>query len=145
MQLEAPAPRGSRPCHLNCFSCIVRAMTNTALYLRLLARVKPYRRVFALGILGMVIVAATEPVLPALMKPLIEGAFVARDEAVVQWIPFAIVGLMLVRGLAHYLANYAIGWVGSRVVTDLRSAMFAKLLTLPAAHYDDQPSGTLVS
>ena len=35
-------------------------MTNTALYLRLLAHVKPYRRVFALGIAGMVVLAATE-------------------------------------------------------------------------------------
>jgi subfamily B ATP-binding cassette protein MsbA len=37
------------------------------------------------------------------------------------------------------------GWVGNRVVTDLRSAMFAKLLALPAQYYDGQPSGTLVS
>ena len=39
-------------------------------------------RVFALGLLGLVIVAATEPVLPALMKPLIEGTFVDNDASV---------------------------------------------------------------
>ena len=120
-------------------------MTNTALYLRLLAYVRPYARVFALGILGMVIGAATEPVLPALMKPLIEGTFVEKDATVMRWIPAAIVALFVVRGLATYLATYAVGWVGTRVVADLRNAMFAKLLALPAAYYDRQPSGNLVS
>jgi ABC-type multidrug transport system fused ATPase/permease subunit len=87
-------------------------MTNTALYRRLLSHVKPYRRIFALGITGMVVLAATEPVLPALMKPLIEGTFIDRDPAIIRWIPVVIVGLYLVRGLATYVASYAMGWVG---------------------------------
>ncbi len=120
-------------------------MTNTALYLRLLAHVKPYWRIFALGIAGLVVVAATEPVLPALMKPLIEGTFIDKDPTVMRWIPAAIVGLFVVRGLATYLAGYAVGWVGSRVVADLRNAMFARLTVLPASYYDNQPSGNLIS
>jgi len=127
------------------FACIVCPMTNTALYRRLLSHVKPYRRIFALGITGMVVLAATEPVLPALMKPLIEGTFIDKDPAVIRWIPVVIVGLYLVRGLATYVASYAMGWVGSRVVADLRNAMFAKLLVAPASYYDEQPSGSLIS
>ena len=56
-------------------------MSGTGLYLRLLQHVRPYWRVFALGILGIVIVAATEPALPALLKPLLDGVFVEKDEA----------------------------------------------------------------
>jgi len=55
-------------------------MTSTGLYLRLLHYVKPYWRVFALSVLGMVIVAITEPALPALMKPLLDGTFVHKDD-----------------------------------------------------------------
>jgi subfamily B ATP-binding cassette protein MsbA len=120
-------------------------MTNSALYLRLLGHVKPYRRVFALGILGMIVVAATEPVLPALMKPLIEGTFIERDPVLMRWVPVLIVLLFAVRGLATYLAGYAMSWVGYRLVTDLRGAMFAKLLALPAPYFDRQPSGALIS
>jgi subfamily B ATP-binding cassette protein MsbA len=120
-------------------------MTNSALYLRLLGHVKPYWRIFALAIAGMVVVAATEPVLPALMKPLIEGTFIHKDPAVMRWIPVAIVGLFVVRGFATYVANYAVGWVGSRVVADLRNAMFAKLTVLPTWYYDGEPSGKLIS
>jgi subfamily B ATP-binding cassette protein MsbA len=120
-------------------------MTNTGLYLRLLRYVKPYRRAFALGLLGMVAAAATEPALPALLKPLLDGTFVERDPQLMRWLPVAIVALFVVRGLALFLANYSVTWVGNRVVMDLRAEMFARLLTLPAAYYDDRASGNLIS
>ncbi|MBX3666590.1 MAG: lipid A export permease/ATP-binding protein MsbA [Burkholderiales bacterium] len=120
-------------------------MSGTELYLRLLRHVRPYWRVFALGVLGIVIVAATEPALPALLKPLLDGVFVEKDEAVIRWTPVFIVGLFVVRGLAEYLAQFALSWVGNRLVMDLRGVMFRKLLTLPARYYDDQASGNLIS
>ena len=123
----------------------MHATTSTELYLRLLRHVKPYWRIFLLGILGMVAYAATTPVLPALAKPLIEGTFIEKDPAVTQWLPVVIVLLFLVRGLANFVAGYCINWVGTRLVTDLRNAMFRKLLALPAAFYEQQPSGALLS
>ena len=123
----------------------MRTMTSTELYLRLLRYVAPYWRVFSLGIFGMMVVAATEPALPALMKPLIEGTFIEKDPQLIRWMPVVIVVLFAIRGAAAYLANYSLGWVGTRLVTDLRNAMFAKLLALPARYYDEQPSGVLIS
>jgi subfamily B ATP-binding cassette protein MsbA len=124
---------------------VMRTMTSTELYLRLLRYVAPYWRVFALGIFGMTVVAATEPALPALMKPLIEGTFIDKDPQLIRWMPVVIVALFAIRGAAAYVANYSLGWVGTRLVTDLRNAMFAKLLALPARYYDEQPSGVLIS
>ncbi|MGA0025485.1 MAG: ABC transporter transmembrane domain-containing protein, partial [Burkholderiales bacterium] len=120
-------------------------MSGTALYLRLVRHVRPYWRVFALGLLGIVIVAATEPALPALLKPLLDGVFVNKDEAVIRWTPVFIIGLFVIRGCAEYLAQFALNWVGNRLVMDLRGIMFRKLLTLPARYYDDQASGNLIS
>ena len=117
----------------------------TGLYLRLLRFVMPYRGVFALGLCGMMIVAATEPVLPALLKPLLDGVFVAKDQALMSWMPFLIMGVMVLRGLAEYVASYSMNWVGNKVVMDLRNAMFARILQLPTPYYDDHASGTLIS
>src|SRR5688572_8796813 len=114
----------------------MQATTSTGLYLRLLRYVKPHWRVFAFGIAGMATVAATEPALPALMKPLIEGTFIDKDPQLIRWMPAIIVGLFALRGAASFVAAYALGWVGSRLVTDLRNAMFARLLGLPARFYD---------
>jgi subfamily B ATP-binding cassette protein MsbA len=123
----------------------MRHMTSTELYLRLLKYVAPYWRVFALSLLGMVIVALTEPALPALMKPLLDGTFVHKDESLMRWMPVVIIVLVVVRGSAEYVASYAINWVGNKLVMDLRQAMFDKLLTLPTAVYDDRVSGNLIS
>jgi len=123
----------------------MRTMTSTELYLRLLSYVRPHWKAFALGCLGMMIVAATEPALPALMKPLIEGTFIDKDPQLIRWMPVIIVLLFAVRGAAAYAAAYSLGWVGSRLVADLRNAMFARLLALPARFYDEQPSGVLIS
>jgi ATP-binding cassette, subfamily B, bacterial MsbA len=119
--------------------------TSAYLYFRLLRFVKPYRGVFALALLGMLIVAATEPALPAVLKPLLDGTFVEKDTRVMMWMPVIIIGIFIVRGIGEYVGHFAVSWVGNRVVLDLRNAMFEKLLTLPAPHYDNHPTGNLIS
>jgi subfamily B ATP-binding cassette protein MsbA len=121
------------------------AMTSGKLYLRLLGYVKPYWRAFALALLAMALAAALDPALPALMKPLLDGTFVHRDPRVIQWMPLAILVIVALRGIGSYLGTYAISWVGNKVVLDLRRALFARLLTLPAPYYDDHPTGNLLS
>ena len=115
------------------------------LYLRLLRYVLPYWRMFALAILTMVLMAATEPLFPALMKPLLDGSFVSKDPTTIRYIPFALVGLFLVRGLFGFASDYALSWVSNRVVFDLRAEMFGRLVNLPARYYDDASSGALIS
>ncbi len=116
-----------------------------SLYLRLLRFVRPYRARFAGGIAALAVVAATEPAMPALMKPLLDGTFVEQDPVLMTWMPLLIIGLFLLRGIAGYISDYAIAWIGTRVVMDLRVAMFERLLSLPTPFYDDATSGNLLS
>ena len=115
------------------------------LYLRLLRYVMPYWRVFLVSLLAMVVVAATEPALPALLKPLLDGSFVKKDQELMRLMPLLLVGLIVVRGIAGFISSYAISWVSSKVVLDLRCLMFGKLIALPTGYYDDNSSGTLIS
>lgn len=115
------------------------------LYLRLLGHVRPYWRVFALSVITMALAAATEPVLPALMKPLLDGSFVERNQTHPYLVPLAIVGIFFVRGALGFLSSYTLAWVSNKVVLDLRNAMFARLLALPTRYYDDHSSGVLIS
>ncbi len=114
-------------------------------YRRLLGYVRPYWRVFALSIGGMLVFAATEPVFAALMKPLIDGSFVERDPEVVRLMPWLLIGLFVVRGIAGFVNTYFLSWVGRRVVTDLRQEMFEHLLLAPARFYDRQSTGQLLA
>ena len=115
------------------------------LYFRLLGFVRPYWRVFGIAILGMILTAATEPLFPALIKPLLDGSFVARDPFYSLWIPVALVGIFVLRGVLSFLTSYAMAWVSNKVVLDLRNEMFGRMLHLPTRYFDNQSSGALIS
>lgn len=120
-------------------------MTSTQLYLRLLGYVRPYWRVFAVSLLAMAVAAATEPLLPALLKPLLDGTFVHKDDTIIRWAPLLILLIFFVRGVASFVGTYAISWVGNKLVMDLREEMFRKLLSMPTRFYDDHATGQLIS
>jgi len=115
------------------------------LYGRLLTYVKPYWRMFALSLVALILTAATEPMLPALFKPLLDQGFVAKDQAFIRWVPVLLLALFVVRGLTSFVSTYCMAWVGSRLVMDLRAAMFDKLMTLPTRYFDQNPSGQLIA
>ena len=116
-----------------------------ALYGRLLGYVKPYWRMFALSIVALILTAATEPLLPALFKPLLDQGFVAKDPDFIRWVPVLLLALFIVRGITSFVSTYCMAWVGSRLVMDLRATMFDKLMTLPTRYFDQNPSGQLIA
>ena len=120
-------------------------LTSSQLYLRLLRYVAPYWQAFAVSVLTLIVVAATEAALPALMKPLLDGTFVERDPVLIRLVPVLIILLFLVRGVATFAGSYTSNWVGNKVVMDLRNEMFGKILHLPNHYYADHPTGTLIS
>lgn len=119
--------------------------TSRALYWRLLAYVRPHWKVFALAIAGMVLTAATEPLFPALMKPLLDGSFVEKDKSMALLMPFALIGIFLLRGVLHYVSSYAMSWVSNKVILDLRTVLFRHLVKLPSSYFENHSSGALLS
>jgi subfamily B ATP-binding cassette protein MsbA len=101
------------------------------LYRRLMGWAKPYWRVAVLSVLAMICTAALEPVLPALMQPLIDKSLIAKQSAAIWQVPVFIVLAFLVKGVADYVGNVASQYLAQRVVADLRDAVFAHQLYLP--------------
>jgi len=123
----------------------MQQITSTQLYLRLLRYVQPYWGVFAFSILGMLITAGTEIILPIAVKPFLDGTFVQKDPFLIRWVPVFMVLLYVVRGLGAYIGTYASAWVGNKVVMDLRDQMFRRMLALPLGYFHDSTTGNLIS
>ncbi|MFN4003707.1 MAG: lipid A export permease/ATP-binding protein MsbA [Hylemonella sp.] len=119
--------------------------SNRALYLRLLSYLKPYWKPFALAVLGMVGMAATEPVFPALMKYLLDQGFKASEPYMVWLIPLGIILLFVVRGAFSFTTNYLMTWISTHLGIDMQRQLFAKLLTLPSQTYHDQSPARLIT
>ena len=99
------------------------------LYRRLLRYVRPYRGVFAVAVVGMLLVASTDQV----------------DVDNTRWLPLMIVGVFFLRGIGSYVSEYGLAWIGSRVVFDLRCEASDHLLRMPTPFYDASSAGHLLS
>jgi subfamily B ATP-binding cassette protein MsbA len=124
-----------------------QSQSSRQLYLRLLSYVRPHGGIFALAMLGTVAAAATEPLFPMLMKPLLDGGFAAGQQPALPPLAFAaaLVVIFVLRGALSFIGQYCMAWVANRVVLDLRASMFERLVRFPTRYYDDQSSAALLS
>lgn len=116
-----------------------------AIYRRLLGYAAPYKGVFALGALAMLIGALGEGATAWLMEPLLDEGFGERDSQVISLIPLAVVAIAFVRGIGSFGSAYSIGWIARHVIKHLRQEVFEKLLAMPAAYFDRSSGGQLIS
>jgi len=112
------------------------------------ARIVPFfrhgRLAVAVAFLGSLVGAATEPLIPELMKPLLDQGFSAGKLPL--WlVPVAIVGIFAVRGVAGFVAQYALSWAAHRGVQDLRAALFQRILSAQPALFAERSASSLTN
>jgi subfamily B ATP-binding cassette protein MsbA len=116
-----------------------------------ISRVWPYfsasRSGWALAVGATIVASATEPFVPALLKPLLDKGF--QPGTFNLWlVPATLMFLFTVRGLSGFLAQFALAKVTNDGLLRLRKAMFDKLLsarlTLFAEHSSSSIANTVV-
>ena len=116
-----------------------------ATYRRLLGYAARHRLWALAGIFGMIFDAAVAAVFTAMIRPMLDDLFISRSAVAIFWMPFVIVGLFVVRGVATYVADYGLARIGRDVVETLRGEVFSRYLHLPASHFDREASGQMIS
>ncbi|SDI48954.1 lipid A export permease/ATP-binding protein MsbA [Propionivibrio dicarboxylicus] len=119
--------------------------SSRALYFRLLTYVRPYWRVLAGGLVATSLAAATEPMFPALLKPLLDNGFASDTGYKPLTVAAMIIGIFVLRGGVSFLASYAMSWVQNRIITDIRQEIFARFMRLPAGYFNQNPSAQLIT
>ena len=114
-------------------------------YRRLLGYVRPHRGHFTLGVLGAILYSVTMASFSLLAKLFGDGTFTHRDPRTIVWVPLAVVGLFLLRGLGDFTQTYFMGYVGRQIVARLRGEAFRRILDLPMGFFDRNSSGVLLS
>ena len=119
-----------------------------ATVLQRISRIVPYfrsgRRGIAVAGLASLVAALTEPALPALMKPLLDKGFTGAG--IPLWlVPVAIVGLFTLRGLAGFVAQYALTWAANQASQVLRLRLFNHLLRAEPALFTRHSASSLTN
>ena len=120
-------------------------ITNYQLCLRLMGHLAPYRLKFTLVLLGAILVAVTDSVIPVFIKPMLDSIFVSKTYDSIQLIPLIIIVLFLVRSFSDYISSYGINWIGRTFTVDLQKEILNRLLMLPTHFYEDQTKESLAS
>ncbi|MDM0073082.1 lipid A export permease/ATP-binding protein MsbA [Variovorax sp. J2P1-59] len=100
------------------------------------------RRWWALGFFTALIAALTEPLMPALVKPLLDRGF-TRGQLALWIVPVAMILLFAVRGLAQFISQYALARIANEGMQRLRRMLFQKLLAAELALFSRQSASTL--
>jgi subfamily B ATP-binding cassette protein MsbA len=139
---------------------------------RLLRYVLPYRFVMALGVVLLAIVGVTEAVIVFMIKPIFDRVLnpAAPDSEVLLFrlpvsdtpvylnrffphsihnvwtvVAISLIIIYFVKSLAEYGGNSLIQFVGHRAITDLRNAVYEKIIRQPIAFFQQQPTGRIMS
>lgn len=100
------------------------------------------RGAWALAVLATVVASATEPLAPALLKPLLDRGFKAGG--IPLWmVPASLLLLFAVRGLAGFLADLALAKITQDGLLALRRDMFARLLDARLSLFGEQNATAL--
>ncbi len=117
--------------------------------LQRLSRIAPYFRTaragFVAAFFAAVVAAATEPLIPELLKRLLDDGFGPQRSFPLWHVPVAFIGLFAIRGLAHFVAQYSLAWSANRGVLTLREAMFRRLQNAAPALYTQHNTSSLTN
>jgi ATP-binding cassette, subfamily B, bacterial MsbA len=117
--------------------------------LQRLARIAPYFRTARPGFVAAfgaaAVAAATEPLVPEILKRLLDGGFGPQRTFALWHVPVAFIGLFALRGLASFVAQYALAWSANRGVLTLREKMFERLLNAAPALYSERSASSLTN
>lgn len=114
-------------------------------YRRLLGYARRYWAFALLAIVGMAFDAAAAGLFTYLIEPMLDKLFDQHDARAIAWMPPLLIGLFVLRGIATYLGDYGMARVGRSVVRDLRDQIFGHYQRLPAAYFDQEPSGNVIA
>ncbi|TDF42033.1 lipid A export permease/ATP-binding protein MsbA [Alteromonadaceae bacterium M269] len=104
-----------------------------------------FKLAFIVAGLGMIGYASVDGFVIAQLKVVTDKSLVTGDYAYLRLAAYAIVPLMILRGLSNFIGTYMLSWVGNRIVMRMRQQLFEQYIHLPVSFHDNNSTGALIS
>ena len=112
---------------------------------RLWTYLRPELTAFILSMVAMGVVAATEGIIPKVVKDLLDQGFGGEYAGKLWQVPAMLVGIAVVRGVAQFASTYLLSLVSNKVLLNLRVKMFERLLQAPASYYQQNTAASIIN
>jgi len=118
---------------------------DTKLFKRLLVYIKPYRGVFVLTLITVVLLAAFGATRPKVLQLAIDNNIAKQEfEGFLSYIIIMLV-LLILEVTSQLLFIYYASWLGQSVVRDIRVKLFKHILAFKMKYYDNSSVGVLIT
>jgi subfamily B ATP-binding cassette protein MsbA len=121
------------------------APSRTDLWSEFLGLIRPYAPRVLLAFLCSLAASAANGGAALFVKPITDSVFIGKEYDQLRWMPFAIIGLFLLRGLASMLYSYLMKSAGMKLVRDYRIRIYEHLVSLPVSSLRTESSGRIIS
>jgi len=115
------------------------------MYLRLLGFLRPYRTRVAVAMACMVVLGGTTAALAWSLKPALDEALSGKNPSLIYLIPLLVIGLYVIKGGAYYGQSYLMGYVGQKVIYDLRNSIYDHLARQSLGFFAHRKTGELLA
>jgi len=118
----------------------------SVLYGRLLREyVFKYKARLVVAVFFMIIGAITTAATAFIMKPIVDEVFFDKNPEIILYTTLAVVVIFTLRGIASYGQAVLMNWVGTRVIANIQSDLFKKLVMADLAWFHENSTGQLIS
>ena len=100
------------------------------------------RAAWSVAIAATLIGAVTEPLIPALLQPLLDKGF-TQGTLELWMVPLAILGVFFVRGVAQFVGQYALARIANEGMLTLRKSLFDRVLAADMGLFSRQSASAL--
>jgi ATP-binding cassette, subfamily B, bacterial len=111
----------------------------------LLPFLAPYRGRMLIAFVALLIAAAAMLALPQALKNVIDKGFTAANAAAIDRYFLLLLAAAAVFAAFASLRMYLVNWIGERVVADLRSAVYARVIRMDPAFFEVTKTGEVLS
>jgi len=115
------------------------------IYKRLLIYLTPYKVRIAWSIVFMGLTSALVSAQAYLVKPVLEKVLLARNMELGLLLPPVLVLVTLFKGAAAYGRDYLMGWVGQKIVNDIRDQLYTHVESLSFSYFTRTTTGVIIS
>ncbi|MBS1128221.1 MAG: phospholipid-lipopolysaccharide transporter, partial [Nitrospirae bacterium] len=115
------------------------------IYKRLLIYLKPYRMRLVWAAVFMLLSSAMISAQTYLVKPVIDKVIIGMDWELGRWVPLALIIVSVLKGITWYARDYFMGYVGQKVVNDIRDQLYAHIQNLSFSYFTRTPTGVIMS
>ncbi len=113
---------------------------------RILSYVRPYAGWLFASVFLMALAGGAQGLIAYLIKPIFDQVLNPQGtDSVVSGVMLVVVAAFLLRGVADYFGNYLVNRAGISAVTDLRQAVFERVLRQDAQFFETTSTGRLMS